>query len=110
MLLARKGPEEQGKVVEQLLNKIFVMPHGPKLFRKFFSRNPKLNAAITPIFFEWLVGPSAVNDPGDGGAGVLIEKCRFLEESGCKGLYVCSLVQYTIFSAMYDNNACLLLI
>lgn len=88
MLLARKGPEEQAKVVEQLLNKIFLVPHGPKLFRRFFAHRPQMNAALTPVVFEWLVGPSKVNAPEDGGAGVLIEKCRFLEESGCKGLCV----------------------
>lgn len=90
-LLTRKSPMQQREIVLQVLNTLFVAPRGPRLFRASFADKPGFNARITPIFFQWLVGPSEVNDPPEEtGAlprtGVLIEKCRFLDESGCKGL------------------------
>lgn len=88
MLLARKGPQQQQQVVRHTLDTLFQAPHGPTLFRQFFSRSPRLNAYITPIFFKWLVGECYTNSPEEGGFGVYIEKCRFLEESACKGLCV----------------------
>lgn len=88
MLMARKGPEEQHRVVAKSLNAMFVSPHGPQFFRKHFSDKPEMNAKITPLVFSWLVGPCETNRPEEGGYGVLIEKCRFLEESGCKGMCV----------------------
>jgi len=88
MLIARKGPEEQQRVVAKSLSKMFVAPRGPELFRKYFSHKPEMNALITPLVFSWLVGPCKTNRPPEGGYGVLIDKCRFLEESGCKGLCV----------------------
>ncbi|KAI0567642.1 Beta-carotene isomerase D27, partial [Gracilaria domingensis] len=88
MLLARKGPQEQQRVVRNTLDTLFQAPHGPTAFRKHFSDKPGLNATVTPIFFQWLVGDCYTNRPEEGGYGVYIEKCRFLEESGCKGLCV----------------------
>ena len=40
------------------------------------------------MVFSWLVGPCETNRPPEGGFGVKIEKCRFLEASSCKGLCV----------------------
>lgn len=88
MLLARTSPEEQQRVVFRTLDTLFQAPYGPSTFRRFFSDKPWLNSQITPLFFSWLVGPCASNRPDEGGYGVLIEKCRFLDESGCKGLCV----------------------
>lgn len=88
MLLARKGPAAQQRIVFHTLNTLFQAPHGPRVFRKWFASRPGINAAITPQFFAWLVGPCSNNRPEEGGYGVLIEKCRFLDESGCKGLCV----------------------
>lgn len=88
MLLVRKGPEEQQRVVFATLDTLFQAPVGPALFRRFFSDKPGINAAITPKFFSWLVGPCETNRPPEGGYGVYIEKCRFLDETGCKGLCV----------------------
>lgn len=87
MLLARVGPAEQQAAVRRTLDTLFGAPVGTALFRRYFAQAP-LNAAITPVFFSWLVGPCATNRPPEGGYGVRIEKCRFLEESGCKGLCV----------------------
>lgn len=88
MLLARATPEEQQRVVFRTLNTLFQAPYGPETFRRFFANMPWLNSQITPLFFKWLVGPCYANLPEDGGYGVYIEKCRFLDESGCKGLCV----------------------
>lgn len=87
MLLARKGPAEQQRVVGNTLNTLFGNPFGPALFRRHLA-DPMLNALITPKLFSWLVGACENNRPEEGGWGVKIEKCRFLEESGCKGLCV----------------------
>lgn len=87
MLMARVGPAEQQRVVRRTLDTLFSAPSGPAIFRKRFA-NPWLNSRITPLFFHWLVGKCENNVPPEGGFGVKIEKCRFLDESGCKGLCV----------------------
>lgn len=88
MLMVRTNSFEQRKQITEMLQRIFLAPIGPKLFRTFFAHNPQLNANLTSVYFQWLVGPATRKDPEEGGAGVHIEKCRFLEESGCKGLSV----------------------
>lgn len=70
-------------------------PKVPNWFRKLFPYSDwgaELNARITPLFFSWLVGPCEVvevtmNDKTLK-SGVQIEKCRYLETSGCTGLCV----------------------
>jgi Beta-carotene isomerase D27-like, C-terminal len=48
---------------------------------------PFLTALVTPIFFQFLVGPSIPNRRTDGQVGgLLVTKCKFLQESNCKGL------------------------
>jgi hypothetical protein len=48
---------------------------------------PWLTSIVTPPFFGFLVGPSHPNRRKDGQpGGLLVEKCKFLQESGCKGL------------------------
>ena len=48
---------------------------------------PALTAFVTPTFFAFLVGPSRPNRRQDGQlGGLVVEKCQFLQESGCKGL------------------------
>lgn len=48
---------------------------------------PYLTSIVTPIFFGFLVGPSRPNRRKDGRrGGLVVEKCKFLQESGCKGL------------------------
>jgi hypothetical protein len=76
-------------------------PRVPPFFRRLFPYSKwgaELNAAITPAFFSWLVGPMAqveveVTDPRTGAvttqrSGVKIERCRYLAESGCVGMCV----------------------
>ena len=49
---------------------------------------PFLTSYITPIFFKFLVGPSYPNRHRQTGSygGLLVTKCKFLQESNCKGL------------------------
>lgn len=48
---------------------------------------PFLTSVVTPVFLNFLVGPSTVNYRKDGNlGGILVNKCKFLQESGCKGL------------------------
>jgi len=48
---------------------------------------PWMTTMVTPIFFGFLVGPSYPNRRKDGErGGLVVEKCKFLQESGCKGL------------------------
>jgi len=48
---------------------------------------PFLTSLVTPLFFQWLVGPARTCRRKDGTrGGVVVEKCRFLEISNCKGL------------------------
>ena len=48
---------------------------------------PFLTSFVTPTFLAFLVGPSRPNRRKDGQlGGIIIEKCKFLQESGCKGL------------------------
>ncbi|XP_031095194.1 beta-carotene isomerase D27, chloroplastic-like [Ipomoea triloba] len=64
-------------------------------FRKLFPPTKwaaEFNAAITVPFFYWLVGPSEVVEVEVNGvkqkSGVLIKKCRYLENSRCVGMCV----------------------
>jgi len=48
---------------------------------------PALTSWVTPTFFGFLVGPSRPNRRRDGAlGGLVVDKCKFLQESGCKGL------------------------
>ena len=48
---------------------------------------PWLTTIVTPTFFGFLVGPSRPNRRKDGErGGLVVEKCKFLQESNCKGL------------------------
>lgn len=47
---------------------------------------PLLTSVVTPPFLNFLVGPSRINRRKDGQlGGMIVEKCKFLQESGCKG-------------------------
>ena len=61
-------------------------PWDGKQFGPWFYA-PYLTSVVTPTFFAFLVGPSHPNRRSDGErGGLLVEKCKFLQESGCKGL------------------------
>ena len=68
------------------INKSFPsLTPGKQLGPWFYA--PALTSIVTPPFLQFLVGPSRPNYRKDGQlGGLLVEKCKFLQESGCKGL------------------------
>jgi len=99
IMLGRSSRQQQETVAGVLGS---LMPPGiPERFRAWFPLSKpslEINAWITTVFFAWLVGPSVVTEervrlPGSDVAvpmrsGVKIEKCRYLEASGCAGMCV----------------------
>ena len=74
--------------------RIFMSGIVPKLGTEYDGKQigpwfyaPWLTSIVTPTFFGFLVGPSKPNRRSDGQrGGLIVEKCKFLQESGCKGL------------------------
>lgn len=66
------------------------------IIRTFFSPTKlvcELNAWFATVLFEWLVGPCETAEATIDGAvqqqsGVHIQKCRYLEQSGCVGMCI----------------------
>jgi hypothetical protein len=105
MLQKDQTPEVQHKMVKDTLADLMT-PVLPPFYRIFMSGivpkvgtewdgkqigpwfyAPWLTTIITPTFFEFLVGPSYPNRRKDGQrGGLVVEKCKFLQESGCKGI------------------------
>ncbi|XP_021767924.1 beta-carotene isomerase D27, chloroplastic-like [Chenopodium quinoa] len=93
VMQGRSRPQQQEVVREVLLS--MLPPGAPAQFRKLFPPTKwaaEFNAALTVPFFHWLVGPSEVIEVEVNGvkqrSGVLIKKCRYLENSGCVGMCV----------------------
>lgn len=78
----------------------------PAAFRALAARRswaPAALAFFTTLFLPFLVGPMTLTQRqhGDGRAGgVLVQRCRVLEESGCKGLctHMCKLPTERMFA------------
>jgi hypothetical protein len=105
MLQEGQTPEAQHKMVSDTLGGLMT-PVLPPFYRIFMSGivpklgtdsdgkqigpwfyAPFLTSFVTPTFFAFLVGPSYPNRRRDGQpGGLVVEKCKFLQESGCKGL------------------------
>ena len=106
MLKEGQTPEAQHKMVSDTLGGLMT-PVLPPFYRIFMSGivppklgtewdgkqlgpwfyAPFLTSFVTPTFFGFLVGPSYPNRRKDGKlGGLVVEKCKFLQESGCKGL------------------------
>jgi len=93
VMVGRTRAQQQEAVREVLLS--MLPPGAPEQFRKLFPPTRwacEFNAALTVPFFRWLVGPSEVIEVEIDGvrqrSGVLIKKCRYLENSGCVGMCV----------------------
>ncbi|XP_057520489.1 beta-carotene isomerase D27, chloroplastic [Amaranthus tricolor] len=93
VMQGRSRSQQQEVVREVLLS--MLPPGAPTQFRKLFPPTKwaaEFNAALTVPFFHWLVGPSEVIEVEVNGvkqkSGVLIKKCRYLENSGCVGMCV----------------------
>jgi beta-carotene isomerase len=118
MLQEGQTPEAQHKMVSDTLGglmtpvlppfyRIFMSGIVPKLGTDYDGKQigpwfyaPFLTSFVTPTFFAFLVGPSKPNRRKDGElGGLVVEKCRFLQESGCKGmcLHQCKLPAQQFF-------------
>nr|BAJ85620.1 predicted protein [Hordeum vulgare subsp. vulgare]BAJ88121.1 predicted protein [Hordeum vulgare subsp. vulgare] len=93
VMVGRSRAQQQEAVREVLLS--MLPPGAPEQFKKLFPPTRwacEFNAALTVPFFHWLVGPSEVIEVEVDGvkqrSGVLIKKCRYLENSGCVGMCV----------------------
>jgi len=118
MLQPGQTPEVQHKMVSDTLGDLMT-PVLPPFYRIFMSGivpdigtkwdgkqigpwfyAPWLTTIVTPTFFAFLVGPSYPNRRKDGHVGgLVVEKCKFLQESGCKGicLHECKLPAQQFF-------------
>ena len=102
LLQPGQTPEAQHQMVRETLAGLMT-PVLPPFYRLFMSGiipggegtrqfgpwfyAPFLTSVVTPTFFGFLVGPSYPNRRKDGQwGGLVVEKCKFLQESGCKGL------------------------
>ena len=92
------NPAETQQATQQILRSLFPAWLLPA-FRAMFSRplptaSCRLNAWVTALTCQWLMGPCKVNDVelADGtigkAQGVLIERCRYLEQSGCASICI----------------------
>ncbi|GIL64869.1 hypothetical protein Vafri_18715 [Volvox africanus] len=105
----RTGAETQ-EATRAILNALF--PSWlPGAFKVMFSKpfpefSCRLNALATALTCQWLMGPCKVNDVEiDGGIvgkghGVLVERCRYLEQAGCASVCInsCKIPTQTFFS------------
>jgi hypothetical protein len=71
------------------------------LFSKPFPQfSARMNAWATMVGGTWLMGECEVNDTEEGpNQGLLVKRCRFLEESGCASVCVnaCKIPTQTFF-------------
>ena len=64
---------------------------------------PALTAVVSPYAFGFLVGPATLNRRSDGQiGGLVVEKCKFLQESNCKGMCLnsCKLPAQALFGEL----------
>lgn len=64
---------------------------------------PPLTAVVAPYAFGFLVGPATLNRRSDGGlGGLVVTKCKFLQESNCKGMCLnsCKLPAQALFGEL----------
>lgn len=97
-LNARGSPLDTQATTRRILNSLF--PSWlPPAFNIMFSRpfptfSCQMNAWATWLTCQWLMGPCEVNaveiDGGGIGAGhgVLVKRCRYLEEAGCASVCI----------------------
>ena len=69
---------------------------------------PALTAVVSPYAFGFLVGPATLNRRSDGQiGGLVVEKCKFLQESNCKGMCLnsCKLPAQALFGELVASEA-----
>ncbi|KAL3153485.1 hypothetical protein ABBQ38_011816 [Trebouxia sp. C0009 RCD-2024] len=109
-IMSGRNSKQQQQAVLGVLEAL-MPPNAPATFRRLFpfkQWTAELNAAITQKFFAWLVGPLKVQETEvdykgqkqTWKSGVQIKKCRYLEQSGCKGMCInmCKIPTQTFFT------------
>ena len=64
---------------------------------------PLLTSIVAPLVFGFLVGPARLTLRSDGQVGgLVVEKCKFLQESNCKGMCLnsCKLPAQQLFDEL----------
>mmetsp|Transcript_42513 Transcript_42513/g.110203 ORF Transcript_42513/g.110203 Transcript_42513/m.110203 type:complete len:218 (-) Transcript_42513:12-665(-) len=96
LIARRRSSSEQQATVGRVLDSL-LPPFAPTMFRVLFpfrQWSAELNAQITKVGFAWLVGPMEITEhevefrgeTQTWRSGVKIERCRYLEGSGCVGM------------------------
>lgn len=87
--------QEATRLILKSLFPAWLLPAFKVMFSKPFPEfSCQLNAWATALTCQWLMGPCKVNDVEvDGGQvgkghGVLVERCRYLEEAGCASICI----------------------
>lgn len=113
-IMEGRNPQQQQELVAVVLKSLVPSPV-LFLIRNLFSPNQwvcESNAWFATIFFEWLVGKSEIrevevvtvdNQTRVQKSGVYIQKCRYLEASGCVGMCVnmCKLPTQDFFTKSF---------
>ncbi|CAM9660697.1 unnamed protein product [Ectocarpus fasciculatus] len=85
----RKTQEASRRVLKSLFPSWLPASFAVMFSKPFPAFSSRLNAWVTLVASQWLMGPSQLNDIeiDDGtvgvGHGLLVERCRFLEAAGC---------------------------
>ncbi len=110
-IMRGRNAKEQQAIVSVVLKSLVPAPV-LSIIRTVFSPTQlvcELNAWFATLLFEWLVGPCEVRtvevmgadgQPRAQRSGVYIEKCRYLEQSGCVGMCInmCKLPTQAFFT------------
>lgn len=113
-IMQGRNAQQQQELVAVVLKSLVPSPV-LFLIRRLFSPNKwvcESNAWFATVLFEWLVGKSEVrevevigenNQPRHQKSGVYIQKCRYLEASGCVGMCVnmCKLPTQQFFTESF---------
>ncbi len=110
-IMRGRNAKEQQAIIAVVLKSLVPAPV-LGIIRTVFSPTQlvcELNAWFATVLFEWLVGPCEVKavevmgangKPRQQSSGVYIEKCRYLEQSGCVGMCInmCKLPTQAFFT------------
>ena len=103
LVLARKSDVDTQKNAVLFTLRDLMTPLLPPFYRFFVTQKPWQDfstSVVAPIVFGYLVGPSTVNRRSDGQlGGLVVHRCKFLQDSGCKGLclHSCKLPAQELF-------------
>uniref|UniRef100_A0A7S1B2V9 Beta-carotene isomerase D27-like C-terminal domain-containing protein n=1 Tax=Corethron hystrix TaxID=216773 RepID=A0A7S1B2V9_9STRA len=98
-----KVPSKEANDPEWLINlgQRLGLEEGKSYGPAFYA--PLLTSIVAPYVFGFLVGPARINLRSDGEfGGLVVNKCKFLQESGCKGmcLHSCKLPAQELFEGL----------